>query len=444
MIFNFIRYLNPTWYYNLKPQEDHNYFLNKDVLNIENADFLPDRNYKSKIASQRDLAWRMFQEGWIGVHNGEAINIWDNKKIPVEDEYRFIRKYFGSYWSWYVLFLRIVTFKNPIIEFRGFIKNFKVTPYLYDFTSSKNIIEEVGKLKLTSHPFVSIIIPTLNRYKLLKDVIYDLENQSYPNFEVIIIDQTEPFNEDFYKGLSAKFIVEKQKEKALWLARNTAIKMAKGELILLYDDDSRVNSDWIEQHLRCLVYFNADISSGVSISKVGGRITENYRIFKWSEQLDTGNVMVRKEVFKKIGLFDRQFEKQRMGDGEFGLRAYLAGFKNINNPLAERLHLKAEEGGLRQMGSWDEFRPKKLFAPRPIPSVLYLYRKYFGRRIAIQGLLMGLPKSIVPYRFKGNKKKLIFGYIFSIFLSPFLFIVASLSWHRSSKMLNEGAKIEKI
>ena len=36
--------------------------------------------------------------------------------------------------------------------------------------------------------------------------------------------------------------------------------------------------------------------------------------------------------------FDKQFEKMRMGDGEFGVRAYLKGYKNISNPNAYRKH----------------------------------------------------------------------------------------------------------
>ena len=34
------------------------------------------------------------------------------------------------------------------------------------------------------------------------------------------------------------------------------------------------------------------------------------------------------------------------------------------------------------MGSWDAFRPKSILAPRPVPSVLYYYRKYFGNKAA--------------------------------------------------------------
>ena len=165
----------------------------------------------------------------------------------------------------------------------------------------------------------------------LKDVFKDLENQMYKNFEVIVVDQTDDFQEDFYKGWNLDLKFWFQEEKALWKARNEAIKSSKGEYILLYDDDSLVQPNWIEEHLKTLDFFNADLSSGVSISTVGAEVPEHYNYFRWSDQLDTGNVLLKKEIFNKIGLFDRQFEKQRMGDGEFGLRCYLAGFKNISN-----------------------------------------------------------------------------------------------------------------
>ena len=87
----------------------------------------------------------------------------------------------------------------------------------------------------------------------------------------------------------------------------------------------------------------------------GGKVPAQYAYFCISSQVDTGNVLLPKQIFRDIGLFDRQFEKQRMGDGEFGLRAYLAGYKNVSNPFAKRLHLKVSSGGLRQMGSWDGF-----------------------------------------------------------------------------------------
>jgi GT2 family glycosyltransferase len=238
--------------------------------------------------------------------------------------------------------------------------------------------------------------------------------------------------------------VIQQTEKALWLARNRAIQLAKGDYILLYDDDSRVDADWITQHIKTLDYFKADISSGVSISTEGGEVPAHYSFFHISSQLDTGNVLLKKEVFGKIGLFDRQFEKQRMGDGEYGLRSYLNGFLNVSNPYAKRLHLKVGSGGLREMGSWDGFRPKKWFSPRPIPSVLYLFRKYHGNKRAKLALLKTVPPSIIPYKFKRNKPMLLIGVFLSVFLLPVILIQVCKSWKLSSQKLKEGAKIEYL
>jgi hypothetical protein len=144
------------------------------------------------------------------------------------------------------------------------------------------------------------------------------------------------------------------------------------------------------------------------------------------------------------GLFDRQFEGQRMGDAEYGMRCYLNGFTNVSNPFAKRVHLKVSEGGLRQMGSWDAFRPKKLFSPRPIPSVNYYVRKYFGNRNGILNILISVPSSIMPYRFKRNRRLMLLGSILFIVLFPIFFIPIIKSWGQSNTMLIEKSKIELL
>jgi hypothetical protein len=211
--------------------------------------------------------------------------------------------------------------------------------------------------------------------------------------------------------------------------------------MLLFDDDSRVDEDWIFHHLKSLDFFNASVSSGVSLSKIGDKIPENYSFFRVSDQLDTGNVLLHKSCFQKTGLFDRQFEKQRMGDGEYGMRLYLEGYLNISNPYAKRIHLKVSSGGLREMGSWDAFRPKKLLAPRPVPSVLYLFRRYFGNKSALYTIFKTVPFSIVPYRHKSSNKFKALGLLLFVLFFPFWIFVVMRSWLLSSKMIQSGPKI---
>ena len=442
MPFRFLKYLQPTQYFRLKRQDQTYVFSKVDKLPKYILEYLSvDESYKSQNAQDYDLSWQAIQKGYIG----EAKTYLDFKRLPVIDEYRFIRKNFHKAWVLYVLLIRLFSFKNPFAEISAFIKtkgtkrqSFAENPVTY-----KNY-DAFDSEFIKAQPLVSIIIPTLNRYEYLKDVLEDLEQQDYKNFEVIIVDQSEPFQKDFYQDFKLDINLIYQEEKALWLARNTAIRESKGEYILLFDDDSRIDVDWIVEHLKCLDFFNADISSGVSISKAGAKIPENYAYFCISSQLDTGNVLLPKSIFKELGLFDRQFEKQRMGDGEFGLRAYLANFKNISNPKAKRLHLKVGSGGLREMGSWDAFRPKKLFAPRPIPSVLYLFRKYFGIKAARFALLKTIPSSIIPYRYKQNSVMMLIGVFISFLLLPFVLIQVLRSWRLASIKLNEGDKIGRM
>ena len=122
----------------------------------------------------------------------------------------------------------------------------------------------------------------------------------------------------------------------------------------------------------------------------------------------------------------------------------IPGFLNISNPYAERLHLKVGSGGLRQMGSWDGFRPKKLFDPRPIPSVIYLYRKYYGNYRTRLSLLKTIPPSIMPYRFKKNKNMLLLGIIISVLLTPFILLQVNISWRKASKKLTQGPLIGEL
>lgn len=435
----------PVWNYNLNIDKEYSYWIDVDKLTSTQRDLiLIDHDFEDIVSSKHDSAWQAWQRGFINVNPEYALKV-DGPCYNLIDNYRFTRKYFNSLWSVYVFILRVVCFNNPIKEFLAFWAARSVIR----LDTSINHFDHTAVLRwkselVDSKPLVSIIIPTLNRYNYLKDALKDLEGQSYNVFETIIVDQSSPFNPDFYKQFSINIKVIRQEERALWQARNLALTKSNGAYILLFDDDSRVEPDWIEKHLMCLDFFDTDISSGTSISVLGAAVPKNYSFFRWGDQLDTGNAMVKRWVFNAIGMFDRQFEKQRMGDGEFGLRAYLAGFRNVSNPLASRLHLKVGEGGLREMGSWDSFRPKNYFGPRPVPSVLYLSRRYFGNSSAIFFLLQSIPPSIIPYKFKSKRSFLILGSIISCILFPVVLYQIYLSWRISSRMISEGPKIEEF
>ena len=437
MIFNHLKYIKPIWYFNLKPKKDYGYFLTEKQLHEAGIFLEKDRNYKNPTAQLHDMSWTAFQSGFISKQEEKGIDVWQNHSFPSEDEYRFLRKNIHHAWVLYVLLLRIMTFNNPFKEFYGYLKTRKVKRVDY----FNQIIKPLGYEKfesqlVASNPLVSVIIPTLNRYEYLKDVLKDFESQTYKNFEIIIVDQTDNFSPKFYEGWNLDIKFWFQEEKALWKARNEAILSAKGSVILMSEDDIRVPEDLIENHLKAIDFFKADASCGVFFPE-GSTIPKERNYFKYGEQFATGNALLKKELFDLVGLFDRQFEKQRMGDGEFGLRLYVNGFKLISNPLAYCIDVKAPEGGLRIAGgSWDAWRPKKMFGPRPVPSVLYFSRKYFGNKRTILYIFHSIIPSLVPYQFKKNRYLKVIAFVMLPFMLPLVIYQVLKSWKLADTKLN--------
>nr|MDQ3392596.1 glycosyltransferase family 2 protein [Bacteroidota bacterium] len=405
-----------------------------------------DNSYQSEEARLLDASFQAWHKGIIDIDASADLDaLTFQPKVTLKDNYRFIRKYYKKVWIYYCLFIRVLSLNNPIKEFKAFNATKDVKKVnLYQLHDQNLNYKDFDSQLLKSNPFVSVIIPTLNRYEYLKDVFEDMKVQSFKNFEMIVVDQTDNPKKDFYDIFDIDKKVIFQEGKGQWLARNEAVRVAKGDFLLFYDDDSRVGVNWIAEHIKAMDFFKADISAGVSFSKVGGEIPLNYSFFRWADQFDSGNALVKREVFKQIGLFDRQFDKMRMGDGEFGLRAYMNGFKSISHPFASRLHLKVNSGGLRQMGSWDAFRTSKIFSPKPIPSVLYFYRSYFPGSYVSNALVLGVLPSMIPYKFKKNKLVYPIGIFMAVLFLPVLAIQVAKSWKQSGKMMQEGHKIEYI
>lgn len=442
MLFRFIKYIDTSWYYNLRPLNGFCYWIDYTKLEPPMDSRLDLCDHYSTLEAQlNDAAFQLWGMGYI-ITNEKLLMSRVQTISNVRDNYVFLRRHYNAHWSLYVLLLRLVLLHNPIKEVAGYLHARKVMPItsLMDPLKHQAIRQEVSGLEL-AQPLISVIIPTLNRYNYLNDILHDLEAQTYRNFEVIVCDQSDEFDEKIYQNRDLQLRVIRQSEKALWLARNQCIKAAQGEFIAFSEDDVRVKPDWLVQHLRCLDGFGVDISAGVFYPE-GSEIPQDRSFYHWADQFATGNALIKRSVFEKTGLFDRQFERMRSGDGEFGARCYLKGFLSVSNPYACCVDVKAPTGGLRQMGSWDSFRPTRFFAPRPVPSILYFVRKYYGNHQAIFLLLKSVPSMLLPYQHRNSKKMLPVSFLAALFLSPLLAIQIGRSWRRSTKMLCQGARIE--
>lgn len=439
-MFHFLTYIQPAWYYRLASRSPASLLADVSKLTDEEQKLIDlCTDYEDPDARRMDAA---FQGLLRGIIPGKEKALEPQQVVTVQhiaDNYRFVRRFFGMKWSVYVYALRILTLHQPFRETHCFLKALKMNGVnLYGRHRVYADYEQFDSPLVRSAPRVSVVIPTLNRYAYLKDVLSDLEKQDYRNFEVLVCDQSEPVEEEMYQKTSLDLKLIRQSEKALWLARNRCIEQAEGVYILLFDDDSRVEPDWITQHVKCVDYFGVSISAGVTHTLVGHGLSPKETYFHLSDVFDTGNALVHKEVFQKAGMFDRQFEKQRMGDGEFGMRAILSGEKIISNYRAMRIHLKVETGGLRQMGSWDALRPKKLLAPRPVPSVLYFIRQYFGNTAAWSFLAINLPSSFIPYKWKKSRVLKALSVLLLPLYLPLMIYVGRTSWNKASSMLKKG------
>ncbi len=96
---------------------------------------------------------------------------------------------------------------------------------------------------MTTKPFFSIIIPTLNEAKYLPKLLEDLQQQSFTQFEVIIADgqstdQTVAKSKSFEKKIAIQVISCPQSDVST--QRNIGASHATGEWILFMDADNRL------------------------------------------------------------------------------------------------------------------------------------------------------------------------------------------------------------
>ena len=117
---------------------------------------------------------------------------------------------------------------------------------------------------------VSVIIPTYNRSSFLKEAIQSVLNQSYNNFEIIVIDdgsedETEKVIQSFNDS-RIKYLKREHTGSPAFI-RNQGMKIAKGEYIAFLDSDDlwfphklkmQINSFvFIIRTIKtCLLFFN--------------------------------------------------------------------------------------------------------------------------------------------------------------------------------------------
>ena len=109
---------------------------------------------------------------------------------------------------------------------------------------------------------VTIVVPVYNVDKYLEECIVSIINQSYSNFELILVNDGSTDNSDsickkFINNEKVKYI--SKENEGVSVARNVGINMAKGKWIVFVDGDDYLDKYMIEDLVKQIKNDNTDI-----------------------------------------------------------------------------------------------------------------------------------------------------------------------------------------
>jgi glycosyltransferase involved in cell wall biosynthesis len=209
---------------------------------------------------------------------------------------------------------------------------------------------------------VSYIIPHYEKHGILMEHLLLLNNQTYANFEVLIVDDgsSEPFNTGILSELNYKAeCIRIDKNRGAAYARNTGEEMAIGDILLFVGNDTLPHPNLIAVHAHDHIFHDVDIVQGISpfhphvmdtifmhvLDRSG--IQANWMTLrdgdKWKREANgfflTTNVSMTRDAFHLVGGFDEAFENAAWEDIVFGMSAQQLKLKTLFNPNAINLHM---------------------------------------------------------------------------------------------------------
>ncbi|MFM9265286.1 glycosyltransferase [Tychonema sp. BBK16] len=188
---------------------------------------------------------------------------------------------------------------------------------------------------------VSVIIPAYNCDRYIVQAIESVFNQTYKNWEIIVVDDGSTDNiRQILEPYSDLIQYIYQENQGAAIARNNACKLAKGEFLAFLDGDDFFLPEKLEKQIAC---FEADpsldmLQNGWLIVDKNGK--DLYPAMPWNEapKLDLeafvihksvrpSAMMLRREWWERLGGFDPRFPPTE--DLDFALRLALKGCKSV-------------------------------------------------------------------------------------------------------------------
>ncbi|MHB1167306.1 MAG: glycosyltransferase family 2 protein, partial [Carboxydocellales bacterium] len=232
---------------------------------------------------------------------------------------------------------------------------------------------------LEGNPLISILIPTRNMAHLLRPCLESIYSKSiYLNYEVIVIDNgsDEQDTLNLFTEYASKepnrFRVEKLDIPFDFSKlNNTAVRNAKGKLILLLNNDIEViTPNWLEQMASfamrptigavgaMLLYPDETIQHAGVVMGIGGVAGHSHKYFNKDEQgyfdrlilvsnyaaVTGACLMVKKELYEKIGGLDENMQVA-FNDVDFCLKLLKKDLYNVVLPTALLYHHESKSRG---------------------------------------------------------------------------------------------------
>jgi glycosyltransferase involved in cell wall biosynthesis len=275
---------------------------------------------------------------------------------------------------------------------------------------------------LSTVPRASVVIPTFERCDALGRLLEALKRQSLPPaaFEVVVaVDGSQDGTLDMLESFSSPYRLEgvRQVHAGRAAACNAGVRRARGEIVVIFDDDMEPVPGCLEAHCRehrpqsrrCVMGASpiaVERDAPPHVRYVAGkfgdhleRLAEPGRLFQIRD-FYSGNVSVPRRELLAVGLFDERFRGYGNEDLELAHRLVANGVALAYS--ADAVAVQRYDKSLRQLAS-DELskgRTAVLFAsmhPDALPGLkLTALRAQSARRRALRRALVWTTRMAPP------------------------------------------------
>lgn len=217
---------------------------------------------------------------------------------------------------------------------------------------------------------ISIVIPNYNGKKYLKECLDSIYNINDMNYQVIVIDNASQ-DDTFEWLMEYNHLIFKQLDKNYGFSRavNEGIRLAQGEYVLLLNNDTVIEVDFLEQLVAAIekdpkIFGVSSKMIAYHNRKVMDDAGDEYNVLGWAKKRGDGQpvewftqpqrvfsacagaALYRKCILDEIGYFDEHFFAY-MEDIDISYRANIYGYKNIYCPEAKVYHIGSATSGSR-------------------------------------------------------------------------------------------------